>query len=84
MALKEAYPSACCAGPFGVPLGTLYYRSKGPNPEEAVLRAACGSWRGAWPRYGYQRLAALLQGGGLRGGGEGCAPLMRREGLLLT
>ena len=80
MALKEAYPLRLLCRALGVPRSTLYYRPKGPNPEEALLRGRLRELAGAWPRYGYRRLAALLRGEGF-GVGE---KRVRSEGLLLT
>jgi putative transposase len=83
MALKEAYPLRLLCRALGVPRSTLYYRPKGPNPEEAVLRGRLRELAGAWPRYGYRRLAALLRGEGFGVGEKRVRSLMRREGLLL-
>jgi len=84
MTLQGAYPLRLLCRALGVPRSTLYYRPKGPNPEEAVLRGRLRELAGAWPRYGYRRLAALLRGEGFGVGEKRVRSLMRREGLLLT
>ncbi len=67
-----------------MPRSTLYYRPQDPPPEEAVFRGRLRELAGAWPRYGYRRLTALLRGEGFGVGEKRVRSLMRREGLLLT
>lgn len=78
MALKEAYPLRLLCGALGVPRRP----AQGPPPEEAVLRGRLRELAGAWPRYGYRRLAAVLRGEGFGVGEKRVRSLMRREGLL--
>jgi putative transposase len=71
MALKETYPLRLLCRALGVPRSTLYYRPKGPPPDEAVLR---GRLRGPGP--GMDTGASPLSCGGRASGWgrSGCAP----------
>lgn len=83
MALREVYPLRLLCRLLEVPRSAIYYRVKGRTGEEEALRARLRGLAGAWPRYSYRRLGALLRGDGFRPGDKPVRSWMREEGLLL-
>jgi putative transposase len=61
MKLAQTYPIRLVCRLLGVPRSSVYYPSRPPLADEAMLKTALLDVAGEWPTYGYRRLTAMMR-----------------------